>query len=223
MNERGAREMGEGECEWGERDGLAAAELMGGETRSGPGSVGTEGVATGDDTHSAIPGQLGRGDETSSHRREFVERERELLEALALREEQLVRREEALRLAVRDRELTNALSRHNLVPGAVEQLVRLWADRFNVVSEGSEFRVVLHDGRSVEAVLSEWLERDEYAHFCAPRTRGGAAKPVGPGGVSSEPGSSPATLGEAIIRSWREATRASTNLHGPIGLGRRGY
>lgn len=147
--------------------------------------------------------------------------EEELLRTIVEREALLAEREQALRLAVRDRELMTVLARSPLVPGVAEQLLKLWREEFTVVVENDAFRVTAHDGRSVDAVVTEWLARREYGHFCVPSSRGGVAT-GGRGGSAMDGASSrQATLGEEIIRSWQESARSPGVVQGPFGLRKR--
>lgn len=132
----------------------------------------------------------------------------------------LTEMERGLKAAIRDRELATALAGRQLLPGAAAQLIKLWRDDFEVFEEGGEYRVVARDGRPVTKAITERLTEADYAHFLPPSSRGGAAAK----GLtrSANPESPPRTLGEAILKQWRES--ASTRLDpssGPIGLRRR--
>jgi hypothetical protein len=147
-------------------------------------------------------------------------REQELLRLIGERERLLAEREQVLRVAVRERELATALAGRPLVPGAAAQLLKLWADEFDVVEDGGRYRVASRDGRPASAAVADWLARPEYAHFCPPSSRGGAAAPGAARPPSSEPAGPPGTLGEALVRRWREANGAAPEGR-PIGLRRR--
>ncbi len=130
--------------------------------------------------------------------------------------------ERACKAAIRDRELVTALVGKALVPGAADQLMKLWRDDFEVVDEVGTTRVVARDGRGLGTVVSERLASSEYAHYCQPTSRGGTA----PGGTNrpASPGpapTAPQTLGEVAIRRWLEAAAKPGDISSPIGLNRR--
>lgn len=128
-------------------------------------------------------------------------------------------REQALLSAVLERELALALAGRPLVPGAANQLVRLWRDEFVVTEhEAGRFRVGTADGQPLAQAVDAWLSRPEYAHFSRATARGGTAAP---GGTRTDPvgGSSPPrTLGEALLQQWQQAT---SGLQGGLGPGLR--
>lgn len=141
--------------------------------------------------------------------------EEELAEARRLAAE----RTESLKSAVRDRELLGALAGQPLLPGAAEQLLKLWREELDAYEEQGVVRVATRDGRTAAAAVAEWLARPEFAHFCQPPSRGGA----GAGGVLRPipPPPAPRNLGEAVIQQWREAAVRGFPGHPPIGLNRR--
>lgn len=128
--------------------------------------------------------------------------------------------ERAYRSAVVDRELATELAGRPLRPGAAAQLVRLWRDELELVEESGRERVVSRDGRALAKAVEEWLSSPEYGHFREPTSRGGGASrgPSRPGGGGMEP-PAPAsrTLGEAVLREWRQSQ--STSRAGGPGLG----
>ena len=130
----------------------------------------------------------------------------------------------AYRSAVRDREMATALAGLPLVPGAAAQLIKLWRDDFDVYMEYGEVRVASRDGLTVSRAITERLASPEYAHFSLPSSRGGASASdrdpyrVAPVGVSIPV---VRTLGEAIVRQWREAQRHPKSRDASIGLNRR--
>lgn len=143
------------------------------------------------------------------------------LEELAGRERRIAEREQALRDAIRDRELAVALAGKPLVGGAAEQLIKLWRDDFDVCEEGGEYRIISRDGRPVTKAVADRLTRPEFAHFCLPSSRGGTGSREGPRDASVAP-PAPRTLGEAIVAQWRAAAaQRAGNLATPIGLSRR--
>ena len=150
-------------------------------------------------------------------------REAEYARELAARDQKAENRERSLKEAIRDRELATALGGRSLVSGAFSQLVRLWRDDFEVYEEGGEHKVVARDGQPVAQAVAERLDLPEYAHFCLPTSRGGAApKGVPRPGVAGLTAPTPSNLGEAVVQRWREsgAARAGGGL-APIGLNRR--
>jgi hypothetical protein len=137
-----------------------------------------------------------------------------------VRDRKAAEMERAFKAAIRDRELATALAGRPLLPGAAVQLIKLWRDDFDVFEEGGEFHVTARDGRPVAKAVSERLSEAEYAHFSPPSSRGGASAKGSGRSMSVE--SMPRTLGEAVLRQWRESV--STKLDpasGPIGLRRR--
>ncbi len=130
--------------------------------------------------------------------------------------------EKAYRAAVRDRELATALAGRSLVPGAAAQLIKLWRDDFDVHEADGELRVTARDGRTVAKAVAERLGEAEFAHFCPPASRGGAAAkaPNRPG--STGPATPPRNLGDAVLQHWRESASARSDPSSrPIGLRRR--
>lgn len=132
----------------------------------------------------------------------------------------LIEMEQSYKAAVRDRELATALAGRPLLPGAAAQLIKLWRDDFDVFAEGGEFRVSARDGRPVAKVVAERLSEADYAHFLPPSSRGGV---VMRGSVrSSNPENPPRTLGEAVLKQWRDSAASRLDpTAGPIGLRRR--
>ena len=132
----------------------------------------------------------------------------------------LVELERGYKAAVRDRELATALAGRPLLPGAAAQLIKLWRDDFDVFEEGGEFRVSARDGSPVARAIAERLTEADYAHFLPPSSRGGAAA-KGPTRASSSE-TLPRTLGEAVLKQWRESAASRLDpAAGPIGLRRR--
>ncbi len=130
-------------------------------------------------------------------------------------------REAALRKAIRERELAVALAGRPLVAGAASQLLKLWGEELDVYEEEGRYRVATRDGRSVMEAVTGWLSSREYAHFCAPTSKGGTAVPGQPKVAMGQGGES-RTLGEAVLQRWREGASARGNGGGePVGLGRR--
>ena len=143
--------------------------------------------------------------------------ERELAEA-ARRSAEL---ERAYKAALRDRELATALVGKALVPGAATQLISLWRDAFEVVDDDGAIRVVSKEGQAVDRAVADRLSSPEFAHFCLPSSRGGTAQRGQ--NRSSNPAPAPAaprTLGEAVVRQWREAAAGQVAGSRPTGWGR---
>lgn len=131
--------------------------------------------------------------------------------------------EASYKAALLDRELATALAGRALVPGAASQLIRLWRDAFEVVDDDGAIRVVSREGRDVDRAVGDRLASPEFAHFCLPTSRGGTAR-RGPSraGTPAQTPAAPRTLGEAVVRQWREATPADPGLvDRPTGWGRR--
>lgn len=148
-------------------------------------------------------------------------REDELMRRLSEREQLDAARTRLLHAALRDREVATALVGRALVAGAASQLLKLWQDEFVVVDDAGETRVASRDGVSVNQAIGQLLLRPEYAHFCQPASRGGAA-PRNPRTELSDLGvrRQAATLGESIVESWRDR-QSETGLERPFGLKRR--
>jgi hypothetical protein len=137
-----------------------------------------------------------------------------------VRERKAAEMERAFKAAIRDRELATALAGRPLLPGAAVQLIKLWRDDFDVIEVGGEFIVSARDGRPVARAVGERLSEAEYAHFSPPSSRGGASAKGSGRSMSVE--SMPRTLGEAVLRQWREtASTKQDPASGPIGLRRR--
>ncbi len=146
----------------------------------------------------------------------------EVERALVEGERRAAEREGAYRSALRDREVATALVGRPLVPGAAQQLMKLWREEFDVLEDGGELRVADRQGRSVAKAVEGWLSGPEYAHFCQPMTRGGTAAR---GGNAPSPVSviapTPKTLGDAAVMRWQEAATRGMVGSTPVGLGRR--
>jgi len=141
---------------------------------------------------------------------------------IAERERQASEWERAYKAAVRDRELATALAGKPLVSGAASQLIRLWRDEFSVHEERGELHVSSQDGRPIGQAVTEMLASAEFAHFCQPSSRGGAAqRGTGVGPAAPAAVASPRNLGEAVIQQWREAAGRPADGSAPIGLRRR--
>lgn len=111
--------------------------------------------------------------------------------------------------AERDRELSLALaSGPRLVEGAAEQLMELWASKFDVVPEGQAWRVQTKDFKTPAQFAAEMLATPKYSHFVAAEARGGGGGHDG--GDRSLPSPRPGepavklTAGEATILAMRE-------------------
>ena len=140
---------------------------------------------------------------------------------LAERELKIEEWRSACKNALRDRELAVALAGKPLVPGAAKQLIKLWGDQFDVHEDQGELKVSTRDGRDASRAVDEWLSSSDYAHFRQASSRGGTATTTS-AGVSAPPPATPKTLGESLVRQWRENTsRAAAESSAPIGLGRR--
>ena len=73
------------------------------------------------------------------------------------------------------RAITSALSGHELVENAADDLLRLWGDDFEVEDDGDGFKVrSKSDLRSPADVVAERLASKRYAHFVKAANRGGA-------------------------------------------------
>ncbi len=149
------------------------------------------------------------------------EREEELTRLVAERERQLLERDLAYRRLLRDRELAMALSGRSLVAGAAVQLLKLWRDEFDVVEEVGECRVVSREGRTVGQAVEEWLAKPEYAHFRPAASRGGAGAISGHQVAAVEGLRAAATLGDSLVKRWREGSDGSSAEGVSIGLNRR--
>ena len=141
---------------------------------------------------------------------------------LAAREQRLGELEQAVKSAVRDRELATALAGRPLVPGAAIQLIKLWREEFDIYEDGDSYKVSAKDGRSVDLAVSAWLASSAYSHFCLPTSRGGTgARDANRPSNGAAPSASPKNLGESIVMKWREeAASRPNNLLKPIGLRR---
>lgn len=150
-----------------------------------------------------------------------ADREALLARELADREQQLRDREAAYQSALRDRELAIALAGRPLVPGAGSQLLKLWREELTVIEDGDHCRVASRDGRSVAEAVDDWLSSPEYAHFCQAPSQGGAAIAGTNRPSTTSQSDSSRTLGEAILRRWREAVIERNSSSAPVGLGHR--
>jgi hypothetical protein len=149
-------------------------------------------------------------------------REDLLAKELADRERRISHLECACRQAVRDRELAVALVGRPIVPGGAVQLLKLLRDELEVREDAGGFRASTPDGRPLREWLGERLDSQEFSHFFATTTRGGA----GAAGLSRSPGRLEAatseTLGEAIVSQWREAATRRGAVSASSAWGRRG-
>ena len=130
--------------------------------------------------------------------------------------------ERSYKAALLDRELAAALAGRPLVPGAADQLIRLWRDAFEVVEADGAIRVVSREGRGVEQAVADRLAGPEFAHFCLPSSRGGTgARGQARSATPPAAPASPRTLGEAVIHQWRESAASAAAAPGSPGWGRR--
>lgn len=104
-----------------------------------------------------------------------------------------------------ERDLSQALAGHNLVPGGAQQLAALWANELNVIEDGEAYATRSGDGKSVADFVAARLAQQEYSHFIRAT--------VGQGGTLGGRGSSsvtptttpppeipvPANMGEAAL------------------------
>jgi hypothetical protein len=172
-----------------------------------------------------VKGSEPLGGEVSDHettRHQAAAREAELTRLIADRERLISERERTFRGVLLERELAVALAGRVLVPGAAAQLMKLWRDEFDVVEEDGEYRVVSRDGKAVGRAVDEWLGLSEYAHFRPARSRGGSGAAGSQNDAPPEPGRPAETLGESIVRRWREGPGSRPEGSSVIGLsGRR--
>jgi len=152
-----------------------------------------------------------------------LSREEELTQELAARDRRVADLDSAYRRAVRDRELATTLAGKPLVSGAVSQLITLWRDDFDVYEESGEYKVAARDGRTVTQWVGERLVGPDYAHFCLPSSRGGAAtKGLSQSRITAATEAGPRTLGEAVVTQWREsASSRAGSSKGSSGWGRK--
>lgn len=142
---------------------------------------------------------------------------------------------EAIAKAYADTKLAAAIaSRASLVPGASDQLARLWRDDFTVkVGEDGRPALVARSGRAVDEEIRNRLAVAEFGHFHASGGRVGAgiareslARPTSPS--SSSPGSPMAvpafesgrgrsTAGELLIMAVREQLATRRAEGDPLG------
>ena len=142
--------------------------------------------------------------------------------SLAEAERKATALEQAYKSALLDRELATALVGKPLVPGAAEQLIRLWRDAFEVVDDDGAIRVVSREGRGVGQAVADRLAGPEFAHFCLPTSRGGTGtRGQARGATPQAAPAAPRTLGEAVLHQWRESAAHGPALPGPPGWGRR--
>jgi len=141
---------------------------------------------------------------------------------IAARDQKATELERAYKAAVRDRELATALVGKPLVPGAASQLIKLWRDDFEVIDEDGEIQVLAKDGRGVDQAVLDRLNGPEFAHFCLPSSRGGtSARGQNRSATTAPAPVAPRTLGEAVLRDWRESAARPQTPTTPSGWGRR--
>ena len=149
-------------------------------------------------------------------------RDAEYARELANNERKAATMERAYKAALLDRELATALVGKPLVPGAADQLIRLWRDAFEVIDDDGTIRVVSREGRSVEQAVADRLSGSEYAHFCLPSSRGGTGhRGQNRSATPATTPPAPRTLGEAVIHQWRASAARDQTSPGSPGWGRR--
>ena len=149
-------------------------------------------------------------------------RDAEYARELAVNERKAATMERAYKAALLDRELATALVGKPLVPGAADQLIRLWRDAFEVIDDDGAIRVVSREGRSVEQAVADRLAGSEFAHFCLPNSRGGTGhRGQNRSATPATTPSAPRTLGEAVIHQWRTSSARDQASPGSPGWGRR--
>lgn len=127
--------------------------------------------------------------------------------------------ERIYRTAILERELATALAERPLVAGSVGQLIKLWRDDLDVYEEDGTIKVSARDGRSVTEAVADWLSAPAFSHFCLASSKGGA----GAKGLVASQRPSPSTsrsLGDEILRQWKEATPNPISSGGRPGWGR---
>jgi hypothetical protein len=135
-------------------------------------------------------------------------------------EERLNTLEQVFRSAVLERELALTLAGRPLVSGAVNQLIKLWRDDFDVYEEDGAIKISTRDGQTVPQAVTEWLASPEYSHFCKAASRGGTGAQGQATVSSSMHPVTPSNLGESIITQWRDAKPTRATLDESPGWGR---
>lgn len=141
--------------------------------------------------------QSGRAEEVARHYQTELETERQRYSELMSR----------TRNAERDRVLTGALAGRQLsYPEAAQDLLRLWADDFEV-ADGPNGGFVVRDRASMRPaseVIAERLGQPRWAGFLAPTSRGGdGARPAGAAPTLLPNGQAPRNLGEVIMAQFQ--------------------
>jgi hypothetical protein len=127
--------------------------------------------------------------------------------------------EQRIRKTTLDRDLAQALSGHNLVPGGAQQLSALWERELTTVEDGDVYATRSNDGKTVAEFVASRLAQPEYAHFTRSRTQQGGTL-AGPGSSAVQPQApppftaptAPATeapqfrnFGDAVLAQMKEA------------------
>jgi len=114
-----------------------------------------------------------------------------------------------------DAEVSRVLAGLPLVPGAPEQLTRLFRSEFQVDPQGDSFAVRTPQFQSVGDFVAATLAKPEYAHFVRAQNPGGGTGGVSPASQASPTPAAqtaaleqPKTLSDAIILTMKEMAKA---------------
>jgi hypothetical protein len=142
------------------------------------------------------------------------------------RSQRAVAEERAKKYALQ-KEVSQALSAHNLVPGGAAQLADHWRDQFIAEAAGDTYAVRTPQFQSVGDFINSQLSKTEYAHFLRSSTPGGvglnhAASTSAPAPQTITPPPQPANFGEAIILQMQankqSASTADPRMNPAMGM-----
>jgi len=118
-----------------------------------------------------------------------------------------------------DAEVSRVLAGLPLVPGAPEQLTRLFRSEFQVDPQGDSFAVRTPQFQSVSDFVAATLAKPEYAHFVRAQNPGGGTGGVSPASQASPTPAAqtaaleqPKTLSDAIILTMKEMQKTAPAL-----------
>ena len=147
--------------------------------------------------------------------REIAEKDKTILE----RDARLVEQDRVTARSFVGKELATALSNADLVPGAADQLARLWRDELDAKAVNGEWQVKTREGKSAAEFVKATLADSAYAHFVKAGSRGGAGADATRAAETAQQLEAPRNLGEAIARVFNATRQAQ-----PDGLSRpRGF
>jgi hypothetical protein len=147
-------------------------------------------------------------------------------DAVAAERNQRAMIEERAKKYALQKEVSQALASHNLVPGGAAQLADHWRDQFISEPAGDSYAVRTPQFQSVSDFVASQLAKQEYAHFLRSSTQGGVG--INPAASTSAPApqtvaappAEPKNFSEAIILQMQEIQKTASTTDPRLDLSR---